>query len=72
MDWTIFTGSGYEVLFTDEGVGDGTEEDGDGREITGSLESTMSAILARLSGVGVEVVEMVLVEVVLVEVEASL
>ena len=55
-------------MVTAEGVGgddgdDGTEEDGDGREITGSLESTMSAILAagdtaRVGGV-VVVVELV-------------
>ena len=69
-------------MVTSDGVGDddGTEEDGDGREITGSLESTMSAILAagdtvRLGGVlvVVEVVVVVGVEVVMVEVvEASL
>ena len=65
-------------MVTADGVGDDddgdddTEEDGDGREITGSLESTMSAILAagdtvRLGGVVVEVVVVLVVEVVVVE-----
>ena len=59
-------------MFTADGAGDdddvdgdgddGTEEDGDGREITGNLELTMSAMLAagdtvRLGGVVLVVVE---------------
>ena len=52
-------------MFTADGVGGDDDDDGDGREITGSLESTMSAILAagdtvRVGGVLVVVVVVML------------